>query len=184
MQPSSRSAVTRAEYRRSNYEVHASGNGPHQLLPWRWSLNQKFYMDNVFITPAITIAGGLVVFGATQLAQRFSLDPVTDLMKALGRTAYVVTYYANVYASPGVKFVDDRDMEASKELRKCASELVASLRAVRFFWFFCLLRQIPSKECVEQMVKLLIGLSNVSAREDARSAWAEANDLKRLLAIR
>jgi hypothetical protein len=64
------------------------------------------------LTPAVTIAGGLVVFGATQLAQRFALDPVTDLVKALGRAAFVVTYYEHVYCNPGV---DGPWEEAKKE---------------------------------------------------------------------
>ncbi|HEX4136911.1 MAG TPA: hypothetical protein VHY84_20030 [Bryobacteraceae bacterium] len=140
-------------------------------------------MPNILITPALTIAGGLVIFGATQLAQRFGLDPVTDLMKALGRAAYVVTYYANVYSSPGVNFRDDLEFEASKELRKSASELLASLRAVHLHSFFCLLRQVPSNNDVKRIASLLIGLSNASVREDARSAWSEANELKKLLGM-
>ena len=57
-------------------------------------------MPNALITSSLTVAVGLVVYGATQFAQRFWLDPVTDLMKALGRAAYACVYYANVYSSP------------------------------------------------------------------------------------
>lgn len=134
--------------------------------------------DNILTTPAITIAGGLVVFGATQLAQRFALDPVTDLMKGLGRAAYVEIYYQN--ASSGVS--DDFKREASRERRKCAAELKASLRAVRFHAFFCLLGQIPSKKDIERTVSLLIGLSNESSA-DPISARTEAGELEKLLGI-
>lgn len=41
-------------------------------------------MDNILIGPALTVAGGLVIYGATQLAQRFWLNSVTELMKSLG----------------------------------------------------------------------------------------------------
>jgi hypothetical protein len=132
-------------------------------------------MSNILITPAITIAGGLVFFGLTQLAQRFGLDPITDLRQALGRAAYVVVYYANVYESAGVKLPDDMQREASKERRKCASELMASLWAVRFYWFFRLIR-LPSKKDVKLISSLLMGLSNESGRGDLE-------ELRRLLGI-
>jgi hypothetical protein len=147
-------------------------------------------MPNILITPAITIAGGLAVFGATQLAQRFGLDPVTDLMKALGRAAYVEFYYANVCARPDPP--DNLKLEASVELRKCASELKGSLRAVRFHRLFCLMRQIPSKKDIERIVSLLIGqANNVSGRDgrsdwnaaDVRSDWNDSDELKTLLGI-
>lgn len=60
----------------------------------------------ILTTPAITVAVGLVVLGATQIAQRFWLDPATELIKVLGRTP----------ASRG-----------SIEQRKCAAELLSSL---------------------------------------------------------
>jgi hypothetical protein len=139
------------------------------------------------LTPAVTIAGGLVVFGATKLAQRFALDPVTDLVKALGRAAFVVTYYEHVYCNPGV---DGPWEEAKKELRKAASELEAALRAVRLHGFFCLLRQIPSKKAAKRIVKLLRGLSKVNfdprlsfAAEDRPRIEAECDEVKRLLGI-
>jgi hypothetical protein len=132
-------------------------------------------MSNILITPAITIAGGFVLFGVTQFAQRFALDPITDLRKALGRAAYVVVYYANVYDSAGVNLPDDMKSEASKERRKCASELMASVWAVRFYWFFRLVG-LPSRKDVEQISSLLIGLSNESGRGDI-------DELKRLLGI-
>lgn len=139
------------------------------------------------LTPAITIAGGLVVFGATQLAQRFALDPVTDLVKALGRAAFVVTY-ENVYCNPGV----DGPCwgEAKRELRKSASELAAALRAVRLHRVFCLLRQIPSKKAAKRTITLLIGLSSVhfeqkpsDAAEERGIVEAQCDEVKRLLGI-
>lgn len=63
---------------------------------------EQIRMPNALITSALSVAVGLVVYGAAQFAQRFWLDPVTDLMKALGRAAYACVYYAIVYSSPGV----------------------------------------------------------------------------------
>jgi hypothetical protein len=133
-------------------------------------------MSNIFITPALTIAGGLVLFGLTQCAQRFFLDPVADLRKALGRTAFVAIYYANVYASAGVNPPDDMKREAERERRKCASELSASLWAVQCYWLFHLVKQLPSKKDVKQIGSVLMGLSNQPTR-------AEFDELKRLLGI-
>jgi hypothetical protein len=132
--------------------------------------------------PAVTIAGGLVVFGASQLAQRFWLDPATELLKALGRASYATVYYANVYASPG-RVLEEFALEAAKELRKSASELRANLRGVRFYWAFRLMRQLPPKDDLNKIAGLLIGLSNVS-KDDTREAWKEADELKRLLGLK
>ena len=138
------------------------------------------YMSDILITPALTVAGGLVVYGATQLAQRFWLGPVTELTKALGRASYVRVYYENVYTQPG--FVRaELTAEASKELRKCACELIASLSAVRSYWAFRILRQLPPRDTVRKAADIFIGLSNASKKEDGRDAWKEAGELKTLL---
>lgn len=116
------------------------------------------------------------------MAQRFWLDPVTDLMKALGRASYAAFYYANVYTSPGV-VRDDLAAEASKELRKCASELLAALRTVRSYWVFRVLGQLPPKGDVQRAAGLLIGLSNASKMDDTRDAWKEADELRSILGL-
>ncbi len=136
--------------------------------------------DNILMTPAITVAVGLVVFGATQIAQRFWLDPVTELMKALGRAAYVHAYFANVYASPGA-VPQELASEASKKLRKCAAELRATLRAVRFYRAFQAMNRLPPKEDVRQAAGLFIGMSNVSMAADTNEVWKEAGEIAKLL---
>jgi hypothetical protein len=148
------------------------------------SIDHKVPTMPDLLTPAITIAGGLIVFGATQIAQRFALDPVTDLMKALGRAAYVVAFYCN----PDVEAGPWED--AKKELRKSASELEANLRGVRLHGFFCLIGQIPAKETAKRIITLLRGLANVHhvrdqslAVEERRLVEAECNEVKRLLGI-
>ena len=100
----------------------------------------------------------------------------SHLVKCLGRAVYVVRFYANVYDSAGVKLPDDLRREALQERRKCASELIASLWAVRFYWFFRLFGQLPPKKDVEQISSRLMGLSNEYARGDV-------DELKRLLRI-
>jgi hypothetical protein len=132
--------------------------------------------------PAVTIAGGLVVFGATQLAQRFWLDPATELLKALGRASYATVYYANVYASPG-RVREGFALEARKELRKSASEIRADLRGVHSYWAFRLMLQLPPREDVNAIAGYLIALSNASTEDDTREAWKEANELKKLLGL-
>ena len=136
--------------------------------------------DNILMTPAITVAVGLVVFGATQIAQSLWLDPVTEMMKALGRDAYVHAYFANVYASPGA-VPKELASEASKELRKCAAELRATLRAVRFYRAFQAMNRLPPKENVRQAARRFIAISNVSTEEDTKEVWKEADEIAKLL---
>ncbi|MGA3027795.1 MAG: hypothetical protein ABSF98_23810 [Bryobacteraceae bacterium] len=134
------------------------------------------------MTSTLTVAGGLVVYGATQLAQRFWLDPVTEAMKALGRASYVFVYYADVYRAPGI-VREELTAEASKELRMCGAELKASLTAVRSYWAFRMLRQLPPRDSMERVASLFIGLSNAKMKEDARDARKEADELKTLLGV-
>ena len=139
-------------------------------------------MPDAIITSTLTVATGLVLYGATQLAQRFWLEPVMDLMKALGRASYATTYYANVYSSPGT-VREDLGAESSKELRKCASELLAALRTVRSYRAFEILRQLPPKGDVQRAAGILIGLSNASKMDDTGSVWKEADELKSILGL-
>jgi len=139
-------------------------------------------MFETVMTPALTVAGGLVVYGATQLAQRFWLDPVTELMNALGRASFAAVYYANVYTAPGI-VPDELTAEASRELRKCAAELISRLRTVRSYWVFRILGQLPRKDTVKRSAALLFGLSNAKMREDGRDARKEADELRTLLGV-
>jgi hypothetical protein len=140
-------------------------------------------IPGAIITSALTVGVGLVVYGATQLAQRFWLDPATELMKTLGRATFVCDFYANVYSSPGA-VGGDLAVECSHELRKCASDLLATLGTVRAYWVFRGLRQLPPKRTVQRIAGLLRGLSNASKVEDTPYVWMEANELRILLGMR
>lgn len=86
---------------------------------------------------------------------------------------------------PGTESRHDIKQESSKELRKCASELLAALRAIRCYWVFkVLLWQLPPKAEVQEAARLLIGLSNASKVEDMRDAWKETDRLRRILDVR
>lgn len=139
-------------------------------------------MTDIFVTPAITVGAALVIYGLTQFIQRASLDPGSEVSKALGRAASAMIYYGNVYASPGI-VREELTLECSRELRKCASELRGTLRAVRCYPLCRAVHKLPRQVDIERLAKTLIGLSNVSRREDADAAWIEANYAKRVLGL-
>jgi len=121
--------------------------------------------------------------GSAPRQRRLASVRVTDLMKALGRAPYACVYYANVYSSPGI-VREDLAQESSKELRKCASELLAALRAVRCYRVFqALLGQLPARADVQEAAGLLIGLSKASKVEDTRDAWKETDRLRSILGL-
>src|SRR5579872_1465282 len=134
------------------------------------------------LTSALTISGALVVYGATQFAQRFWLDPATDLTRALSRASYLAIYYANIYSRPGV-VREELTAEASRELRKCAAELRAGLRAVRSYLVFRAFRQVPARDEVKRAADILVGLSNATKKDDTRDAWREGDELRRILGL-
>lgn len=131
--------------------------------------------DNILMTPAITVAVGLAVFGATQLVQRLWLDPVTEPMKALGRAAYVHAYFANVYASPG-NVSPELDSKTSKKLRQCAAELRAELWAVRLYWPFQAVKQLPQKKCKASRPALYRNLERIDGGGHQRGMEGSRRD--------
>lgn len=106
-----------------------------------------------------TIITGVLIFVMGQILLKIFIEPVQELMRALGQIKYCMIFYANIFCNPGVGNPTKMD-QTTDELRLCASKLQGALYLVQFFRLWSFLGFIPSKENLEQISSELIGLSN------------------------
>lgn len=138
--------------------------------------------ETEFLTAGLTIIGGIIIFVIGQLINQFFIKPIISLKEEIGRIAYALIYYSNIYTSPTKNPYDrDKYMETAKELRNRASELRAKYTAVSSFAlrFF---RQ-PKKEHMALATNKLIFLHNSLFEGDARENDKVSNKIEDLLKI-
>ena len=113
--------------------------------------------ETEFLTAGLTIIGGIIIFIIGESINQFMIKPVVSLKEEIGRVAYCLVYYADIYANPNIKN-DTLIREASKELRARASELSAKSNAVSkiVLRLICL----PKEEDMRRASSNLLFLSN------------------------
>lgn len=122
-------------------------------------------MQNVFLTASLTVIGGIIVFTSGQLISKFTIEPLYNQKKVIGRIADLLIFYANVYSNPGTG-KPEHLKAASEETRKLASELVARTVAIPFYRLWNKLGLVHSLKDVREAQRNLIGLSNSTYKGD------------------
>ena len=139
---------------------------------------------DAIMTAAITISGGIVVFGATQLFQRFWLEPIYEHSKAVGAASYALYYYGKCYANPG-SADEETCKAASWALRKVAGDLAATASGVRLYYLSRSLRLVPKRDGVDKAIGNITAISNsLSLGNDGKENSRWANEAYSLLGIR
>ena len=89
-------------------------------------------MMSELLTAGFTVALGFIVFVLGQFIQRLCIEPIQEQKRVIGEIAYLLDYYGNVasVAKAGLT------QEASRELRRLAGELRATLRTVLWYRLF------------------------------------------------
>ena len=89
-------------------------------------------MMSELLTAGFTVALGFIVFVLGQFTQRLCIEPIQEQKRVIGEIAYLLDYYGNVasVAKAGLT------QEASRELRRLAGELRATLRTVLWYRLF------------------------------------------------
>ena len=113
---------------------------------------------------------------------RIVIDPITELSKATGRTAYTMHFYANAYSNPGTGTREAMDL-AAEELRRQASLLLATCCTVRAYRLWAMLGLIPMYSDVLDAVGAMVGLSNSIHRGNAMNNAVRAEKVWRHLRI-
>ena len=89
-------------------------------------------MMSELLIAGFTVALGYVVFVLGQFTQRLCIEPIQEQKRVIGEIAYLLDYYGNVASVAKAGLTE----EASRELRRLAGELRASLRTVLWYGFF------------------------------------------------
>ena len=106
-----------------------------------------------------TVISGVLIFVIGQVLLKIFIEPVQELLRALGQVKYCMIFYANIFCNPGVAEPAKMNQTVD-ELRLSASKLQGAIHIVRFYRLWALLKIIPSKKNLDQVSSELIGLSN------------------------
>jgi hypothetical protein len=107
------------------------------------------------LTAGITVALGFFVFVLGQFTQRLCIEPIQEQKRVIGEIAYLLDYYGDVASVAKAGLTE----EASRELRRLAGELRATLRTVLGYRFFELLRVVEKRDNVMTATTELKGVS-------------------------
>ena len=112
---------------------------------------------NSFSGAFITVISGVLVYILGQLFDEYYLKPIREYKQLKGKVAYVLTYYAQYYSNPFRLSADNAERweNASEELRKVASEVIAFAQTKPIINFF-----IPRKKVLIKVEHDLMYISN------------------------
>jgi hypothetical protein len=122
---------------------------------------QKKNMElfKIALTSSLTVLGGVVVFVLGQIIAKFFIEPIHEQFRVIGEIADLLIFYADLYSNPGDSNPERRE-EASKMLRKQASQLMARTSTIRLYKLWQFLEFVRKHADIMEAHKHLIGLSN------------------------
>ena len=164
---------------------------PHNIV--REDTRQTFYIPTIvsesfqyavpFLSAALTLGGGLLLFVASQLLSRFVLDPIGDLRRCIGEVAYAIMLHRNVLTNIR-DLIPEQIVVAESEIRRVAARLGAFDRCIPWHETFAAWEIIPCRRQLAEAVSELIGLSNTNGRTPEDSVRSRIDIVHRLLRIR
>ena len=101
-------------------------------------------MMSELLTASITVVLGFFVFVLGQFTQRLCIEPIQEQKRVIGEIAYLLDYYRDVASVAKAGLAE----EASRELRRLAGELRATLRTVLGYRFFEVFGVVEKRENV------------------------------------
>ena len=131
-----------------------------------------FKMSEAILTSMLTIVAGTLIFVIGQLLLRFWIEPVHDLRSHIGRIAHLLIYHADVYCHVGM--AEKKQARTTvREIRNCASELLARSSMVTWYGFWQRFHVVPERDKVYLAHGELIGLSNCVLGEEDENVNAQ-----------
>lgn len=139
-------------------------------------------MFNILLTSVLTILGGVLVFGFSEIIQKFLVEPVHEQAKVIGEIFFGIVYYGDRYANPGTG-PPKAIAETADAFRLYASRLEGTTHAIRWYCFFECIRLVPKRGNVEEAVGNLIRISNSIYTGNGRENSNDADNVKMLLTV-
>ena len=117
----------------------------------------------IILTSTFTVLGGIIVFVFGQVASKLFIEQIHEQSKAISEIIDSLIFFAPLYSNPDNRnppaAEKERD-EASKTLRRHASQLSSKTYAIVWYRLWEALRVVPKRSGVTASCKGLIGLSN------------------------
>ncbi len=139
----------------------------------------------IFLTSALTIIGGVIIYSLSQIISKFLIEPINKQAETIGDISDALVYYAREYSSPGRLRREMLD-EAHDRLRKLASLLTARTYMIVWYSFFQKIGFVRDLKSVETASRKLIGLSNSvygGVGDNGIDNTNKANEIRQLLNI-
>jgi len=115
-------------------------------------------LEKILFTSALTVLGGVFVFGVGQLLLKFFMEPAHELRKAIAAVRHSLLFFAPDILTP-VGRSPESSTKARDALLKNSADLYIWCEAIRCYWPISRLLGLPAKDKVLDAAKWLRGLS-------------------------
>lgn len=141
-------------------------------------------LENIFVTSAVTIGGGLILYVTGQLLSKFFIEPSHELKKVIGEVRFNLAFHAPVIHTH-ISRNPERSQEAYEALMRNSCDLLARMNAIPFYSRISSLSRgfLPSKQAIVDSAVQLRGLSTYVHETDAKANDALVTIVKRVARI-
>lgn len=124
-------------------------------------------------TALFTLAGGVFLYLLSKLLENIVIIPLQTYVKIKSDIKYLLVYHANKFGQKEAWGNREQDFfKGLDEIRKISSEIY-SISCI--YWFARFIRIVPSKQKLEKVGELLMGLSN-SVKELSPDSFKHIED--------
>jgi len=138
-------------------------------------------LEKIFLTSALTIFGGVLVYVIGQILVKFVIEPIHEQKKLLGEIADSLIFYSNIYTSPGL--IPKKSHEAHEKFRQQATLLLSKTHMIPNYSFFSCLGMVVCQRDIEEAFSNLIGLSNSVFRSPNDSGTRNSDTAKKIKSL-
>lgn len=127
-------------------------------------------LENIFVTSAVTIVGGLCLYVTGQLLSKFFIEPTHELKRAIGEVRFNLAFHAPIIHTP-ISRNSERSQKAYEALMKSSCDLLARVNAIPFYSRLSSLSRgfLPSKQAIVDSAVQLRGLSTYVHETDSKA---------------
>lgn len=122
-------------------------------------------LENIFITSAVTLLGGVILLVIGQLATEVLINPVLRFRSIRQEISMTLIFRKNILVSLPFKENPDLLKAVSVEIRKLAADLRAKFSDVLLLWIWVQFGLAQPKRDVSEAAALLIRISNFAGDE-------------------
>jgi hypothetical protein len=118
----------------------------------------KIEILKIFLTSALTITGGVIIYVFGQVVSRFLIDAIHEQKKVITEINDVLIFYANQFYL--YEKYDPKAEEIANKIRSLATRLRAKTKFISWYNVFEKIGLVISKNNISKACSSLIGLSN------------------------